>query len=261
MDKAVKQKIVIAGAAFVAVIAIVSVIYLLFFRPGSPYGNEVAIKDFHQRIKNLPDDRRQAIGAALYNMVRKNTNNQAITPSDIGEAIIRANSETQRHEPKDKLYVGQFVVDIEKVEQSYRVEYRYAESGDSRLVSGYPVVVACLPKDQLVYPPFECKGTADSENTGVDPLIQHLPYRSLTFNIDSEQGKAGGKRTLRVTLRISQSQLKGDEAAKRAVVADHKKQVADWIRRQGGTPANYTILYNYSDTGERDPNFNRRGGD
>lgn len=204
-----------------------------------PYGTEITIGNFDSKIKNLPADRKASISAYLYDTVKKNTN-QSITIAEIGEATIRENSNSQIFNSEAKVFNGSFIVDIEKIKQSYKIEYVYSSDKNSDRLGGYEVLVLCLPSDKLIYGSFDCKELFE-DSEGIDPIVTALPYSTLSYEIryiDTGKDKA----TLAVRLFISEADRSIDEAA---AVNNYKKEALDWLVSKGFKPDNYEIIYTY----------------
>lgn len=204
-----------------------------------PYGTEITISNFSSKINNLPDDRKASISAYLYDTVKKNSN-QSITVAEIGEAIIRENSNSQVFNSEAKVFNGSFIVDIEKIKQSYKIEYVYSSDKNSDQLGGYEVLVLCLPSDKLIYGSFDCKELFE-DSEGIDPIVTALPYSTLSYEIRYiDTGKE--KSTLTIRLFVSEADRSTDEAA---AVNSYKQEALNWLISKGFNPDNYEITYSY----------------
>lgn len=233
-----RQKVFLLILFFCLVAIIVgAVIYKTNYE--KPYGTELTIGNFDSKIKNLPPDRKSSISAYLYDTVKKNTN-QSITLDDIGEAVIRENSNSQIFKSDVKVFNGSFIVDIEKIKQSYKIEYVYSFDKNSDYAGGYEVLVLCLPNDKLIYGSFDCKELFE-DSAGIDPIVTLLPYSTLSYEIRLiDTGK--DKPTLAIKLFVSEADRNTGEAA---AVNKYKQEALYWIMSKGFKPDNYEITYTY----------------
>lgn len=78
--------------------------------------------------------------------------------------------------------------------------------------------------------------------------MQYLPYENFSFKL-SPDATQGDELIIIATLDIPQSDLKGNAASKREVVALYKGEVNDWFKSKGIDPTKYEIQYNYDDNG------------
>lgn len=241
-----KKAALLIGGVLVLVMAVVSLIFFLMQSDENQFGKFIRIQNYGQKVKNLPSDMRDSMESYLYNVVTMNVDD-SVNASKIKDAYIRDKSNTQELNRQTSVYDGKFIVDIESIKQSYLVQYSYSERNTID-VGGNPVVVSCLPEDQLIYGPFECTDLVSSQTTENDVLLQYLPYENFSFKIlpDATQGE---DLVLVVTLDISQADLKGNAQSKAQTVAMYKKQVTDWIKSKGADPSKYTFQYNYDDAG------------
>lgn len=218
-------------------IVVGAVVYKTYYE--KPYGTEITIGNFDSKIKNLPADRKSSISAYLYDTVKKNTN-QSITLDEIGEAVIRENSNSQIFKSDAKVFSGSFIVDIEKIKQSYKIEYVYSSDKNSGQLGGYEVLILCLPSDKLIYGSFDCKELFE-DSEGIDPIVTSLPYSTLSYEIRFiETGK--DKPTLAIQLFISEADRSTNETA---AVNQYKQEALDWLKSRGFSPDNYEITYTY----------------
>ena len=53
-------------------------------------------------------------------------------------------------------HLGEFVVDIPSVQQSYLIKFN-SDDGSISSLGGYTVLIYCLSEDKMIYPDFDCK--------------------------------------------------------------------------------------------------------
>ena len=236
-----RKKIVVIIVAILVLIGLITlVISTLIPKNNNTYGDEVTIKNYTEKIKNLTDDRRDSMFAALYKIVELNKKEGAQTP-DINDAVIRKDSDSQKYNAEKDIYEGYFIVDIKSISQSYRIQYTYSSDNDNQEVGGYPVTATCLPVNQLIYGDFNCKDTIQIESAGIDPIIQYLPQSTLSYQIEASTG-TDNKTVLNIRLLLSEADYRISE---QEAVNTYKKEALDWIESKGLNPANYTINYSY----------------
>lgn len=235
----------IAAVVMIGLVAGAAAIYNALHKPTYGTGG-VAITNYDKKVKNLPDDRKQSIEAALRNTIKLNLPNDTSMPN-IDDATIRDGSEQQTELIKNTRYKGTFIVDIASIKQSYRVNYTYSSDPHDSFAVGYPVNITCLTTSELKYGDFQCKSVTSEESKGVDPIVGLLPHTTLSYNLRADS--TSGNLILYARLDIASVDLKGDVASKQRAIAMYKKEVTDWISQQGLDPSKYTIKYNYDDNG------------
>lgn len=234
-----RKRVVIFIGVTVAVLSLIILFITILSGVFSknPYGDSVTISNYGQKIKNLPKDYENLITSMLYDMVRHNSS-ENIKLTTIGNAVIRSGSDTQ--EASNGRVTGLFIVDLESIKQSYRVQYEFSIDPNNDTISGYPLLVSCLEKDELIYGNFDCK-EVNSDLSQEDPIIGLLPYTTLTYEI---KGTLNDSETvsLQVTVFLSSADYKtGVDAA----IEQRKQQVEAWIHSQNLDPTNYSITYSY----------------
>lgn len=216
----------------------------------NPYGESIHIVNYDDKVKNISKDYKNNIEAFLYTTVKSNLNKD-INGNDIKDAYIREGSDSQDAVTPGHQYYGKFIVDIASIKQSYLVTYAYStEENDTDFTGGYPLTIQCLSGSDVIYSQFVCKDsfTDDSSvNTGLNAIIRYLPYSSLSFDIKADN--SSGSLIIRVNLKIPSSYLNGSATLRKQAVASFKKEVGDWITKQGFSPSDYDIVYNYDDNG------------
>ena len=224
-------------------IAIIWGISLLFQKDENQFGKFIRIQNYTSKVKNLPGDVRDATESYLYNVTKMNVND-SVNVSKISDAHIRDGSDTQ--EEQSGVYTGSYIVDMESIKQSYGVSYTYSD--DDSKMGGNPIVIQCLPKEKLIYGEFKCTDLVSEQSSTTDPLIRYLPYENFSFKI-SPDATQGDTLVLVTTLSIPESDLKGSQDSRLAVINAYKSQVEDWIRSKGADPNKYIITYNYDTAG------------
>ena len=242
-----KIAIILIATIFIGII-IASIFIVKENSRTNQFGKFVKVQNYDKKIKNVPSEVKDVVESYLYNLVKKNSA-EDFDPTKIPDAYIRESSDSQNYNREQNVYTGTFIIDIESVKQSYKAQYSYS---DTNLIDtgGDPIVLSCLPADQLKYGEFNCKDLV-SEQGGLDErILQYLPYSNFSFKITPSIVGEEETLTLLVKLTIPESDLLGDAASRANTVSSYKQEVAAWINSKGINPKDYIIRYNYRDSGE-----------
>lgn len=101
-------------------------------------------------IKWLPNSETDKISTILAGTVTMNTKERSIV-----KPIIRANSLKRSYDDKTLTYITDFIVDLPKIQQSYRVHDEYTTVKQA-IDNDYAVTIACPKPSDLIYPAFKC---------------------------------------------------------------------------------------------------------
>lgn len=153
-----KLTLIILAGLVVIVLAIwltPAIIKMFKKEPEIDYGPGVEIVDLKKQISDIPDDYVKNLEADLYIAIKKNSSS---VDSEGTKAQIRAGSIKSTDDADEKSYYRSFIVDIESLKQSYRVQLNWALGEDgSTIPYGYPIVVSCLfTTDEAIYGDFGC---------------------------------------------------------------------------------------------------------
>lgn len=247
----VKRRRLIIIIVSVVVIAIISIVTAILLRgdPENQFGKFIRIQNYTQKIQNSPGEVRDATESSLYNTVNLNKNGQDFNPSNIKDAFIRDSSDKQTVSDSTNVISGSYIIDMQSIKQSYRVQYSFAPTETNRNVGGSPVVITCLDEADLIYGKFTCVDLVQKQTSKDDVILQYLPFQNFTFKISPDATKNKEKLTLTVDLTIPEVDLKGDVATNRQTVQMYKDEVLKWIRSKSVNPDDYIIEYNYDDNG------------
>lgn len=230
------KKLVIAFAAF-AVLCVVMIVVAIINNIPAPR-NTITIDNFYNHVQNIPDNEKKSIEEALYHAASLNT--EDIPSKTI--AVIRGESYDQSFE--NNIYSTKFIVDIESLKQSFSIENSYSnlpveESG----LTDYTVMVLCLPVEELVYGDFDCKDRFSQESgfTKSDPVLKHLPYSTLNYDITAEEDDDENL-IIHVNILLSEADYKSNVSL---VIDNRQIEVEEWFESLGLDPENYNIRYVY----------------
>lgn len=251
MDQSSKKRlrlIVIIGIIFLVVLAVVLLIVDQVMNK-NPYGNYIKIQNYDAKVKNISKDYENKITSSLYDIVVLNLNEE-IDGTAVEDAFIRESSEVQNEATRGSRYSGSFIVDIESLQQSYRVQYSYSNITNDNFVSGYPILLSCVNPQDVKYTDFKCKDLTNTEttiNTPKDSIVNFLPYSTLSYSLRGDL--TGESLIIHAELRIASVDMPTDTNERREVIQTYKNMVTDWIRSKGYDPTTYTIEYNYDGNG------------
>ena len=253
-----KRALTLLIGGMAGLILIIGLVFIFLQKNENQFGKFIRIQNYDAKVKNLSGDMRDGTEASLYNTVVKNVDAET-DATKIKDAFIRDNSDSQEYNRQTTVYSGEFIVDMASIKQSYRIQYSYSKDENAN-VGGYPIIVSCLPKEQLIYGEFKCTDLASVQSTGDDEILQYLPYENFTFKI-SPDATQGDKLVLIVDLDIAEVDLKGNAASRAETVALYKQEVLDWLASKGINPAKYELQYNYDDAGNVIRSNEARSGD
>ena len=251
-----KKAAIILAVALLALVGLIWLVTTVTQKDTNQFGKFIRIQNYDDKVENLSADMRDSMESYLYNIVVKNVDS-SVNPSKISDAYIREDSNKQLYDNDTTVYNGSFIVDMESIKQSYFVQYGYSDS-NTKDVGGNPVVVSCLPKDQLKYGEFKCVDFVSAQTSENDILLQYLPYKNFSFKL-SPDATQGDTLVIVAKLDIPQSDLMGDTASRASIVTMYKQEVIKWIESKGADPSKYIIQYNYDDVGNIIPEESEHG--
>ena len=183
-------KLVLAIAIPVIAILILIMIYMIM-KPETMVESRLVIDNFGELLPEVPAETEHRIEERLYEQVVDSVVNVLPTSG----AMIRTGS-TDGFTVQNSFHVGDFIVDIANVEQSYIVKYYYGElEGQPETEATASVMLYCIENpDEVIYGNFVCRANRDY----VKPdAIQYILPRafadntlSYTYSLTSKSGYA-----------------------------------------------------------------------
>lgn len=171
---------IIAVFLFLLII-ILGIMGALGFFDRNPNGVGTRIDNYNHYLKDTPDSTKYNLFTAIYNILKLNGIEH---PPESGATIRNDsfNSELQ----DNGIHYSTFMIDIEEVQQSYYAQVSWSND-DATDLGGYPTLLTCPTKEQLIYPAFECKDLLNQNPYNnlysQNPLLNDLPVRNLLYNI------------------------------------------------------------------------------
>lgn len=135
----------VVGVVFVALV-IVTLINL--FR-NNPYGREIKIDNFSSFYGDAPQDIKDQIFNNLYDTVLQNIGEDDKIPGS--GAMVRQETAVSQFDKDTNVYYGSFVVDIEEIQQSYRVQFEWSSNKNNPNLGGFSVLISCVPESLRIY--------------------------------------------------------------------------------------------------------------
>lgn len=226
------------GLLFVAAVIFVIVLSLTTSQSSDKSGR-IEITNFSKYVNNLPSSEKVTIEKDLYTTVSLNIGTEKANLVDT--AVIRDVSYQQRFD--NKVYSTTFIVDIESIQQSYRVNNYYSklsvkESG----LFDYTNSVLCVNKDELKYKAFSCKDRISEESnvSSSDPILLYLPYSTLRYDLVIDSSS----KDLRLIAKFNLTEADYTIGEQKAI-ENYKGQLRDWFVSKDLNINNYSITYKY----------------
>lgn len=145
----------------------------------NPYGENIHIKNFSEHFPDIPRSNRQELFANLYKMVAENSPDKE--EIKVKDAKIRDGSVVTRNYESDNLNYGEFIVDIQSLEQSYRGQFTWSPDAEKNatITNEYNNLITCLAEFDLKYDEFGCRNPAINNPfyilAGKYPILRTLP--------------------------------------------------------------------------------------
>ncbi|MDR2063558.1 MAG: hypothetical protein LBQ02_02080 [Candidatus Nomurabacteria bacterium] len=218
----------------------VGLILFTFFKPHTnPYGNQITITNLTLAVPDLPQDRIDAISASLYNRV----SSIAGELSNVS-ATVRDNSTENSFDSTQNIHYGNFIVDIASTKHSFKIYFEWSDDSNNPNLSGYAVVISCLPENQLIYGTFPCQDDPSTLDPIRDPIVDYLPYMSVDFSIKLRIGE-DNQLSLDTDLFFVSWDYNENGQPKPSAITRQKKLVAEWFESHNLDINSYTINYKY----------------
>ncbi len=247
MDVSRKRLFILIGIGSAVLILIGTLLAILFSNSyQNSIGKGIPINNFRDIVRNIPTVFQEEIEATLYTVVVDNSPEKEV--GLVRDAFIRDDSYEEMG-TTEAVRSGSFLVDIESLKQTYRVQFTY--SGDETSVNnrGNASTVTCPLPEELRFGDFECSTFIGREAAPDASIIQHLPYRSIGFSVFGIQENGESPLVLYADLNIPTTVLSSSIENRRDAVAAYKNDVLSWISSKGVSVDDYQIFYSHNDDG------------
>lgn len=131
---------------------------------------------------DLPNDTSALIKAGLYDAIALNIPDNETPPTS--GAIVRSGSLEEGYDEDTNLHYGNFITDLESLKLSFSIHYEWTNDKNNAYMSGYPVVITCVEKNEDIYNMPSC---SDSYHQA-DPLIDDFAEKYLPYITQTETG-------------------------------------------------------------------------
>ncbi|MBP5512957.1 hypothetical protein J6X73_02235 [Candidatus Saccharibacteria bacterium] len=252
MDINTKRWLVVA-VALVIILLVISVIPNIRF--GANDELRMRIGNWGEMEIQVPEGTRKMIEEALYGQAGMNMGGKNVPSSG---AKIRIG--TQRFVKTDVgIMVGDFIVDVPDIEQSYIMQYFYGDGSinlqmafndGQELEVGASVVSYCVTnRDDIIYPDFKCQdkyGAYDSNKLINAFYFRFLLPHILTLNNNEEATiNMGYDKYGKFQLNVAVASCKNDEK----ILREAENATREWVAESGFSPNIFGydvfIEYNY----------------
>jgi hypothetical protein len=240
-----KRLATIAAGSLALIVLVIVVAFIARQADQSRTAGEISITNLSQFFGDLPRHRRQAIQATLYNAIA--TNGHPEVDIDSVDGVVRAGTAVNEFDQGQNMHQGHFVVDIEHVQQSYYMTFRWSDDDHNPSLGGYVATVSCLSPELLIYGDFSCRETVFQQDTPRDQITTLLPEHNENFSItlDSSANAADGKLSLAITIILLEFEYDADGQPKPASLERQHRLVREWFTKRGLAIDNYQINYVY----------------
>lgn len=144
---------------------------------------QITVTNLDSYINNIPDDLRTDIYKNVFNIAKLNSSELDDSTIANATANIRDNTFKNWYDSKTGIKKGEFIIDIPKISQNYKVQYSW-NSKNSEDNSGYRDYINCLKPDEYAYGFYPCLDLYDDlSDKNIAYLENILPYNSY---IDSD---------------------------------------------------------------------------
>ena len=144
-----KKTIIILSITIFFILSAIIAVIIASSRPSEP---TITITNWDKELSETPEDTRIHIAKSLYS--------QVVSFSDITstqKATIR-DSSTNSTKIENNFTIGDFIIDIPDIEQSYAVQYFYGslENQPTTEISASAKIICITNPEQIIYPNFSC---------------------------------------------------------------------------------------------------------
>lgn len=163
---------------FISIIIIITAIIVFFIIHNQLHDQKISIENIDKYVKNMPDSKKQEIYGTIYMAAQTNSDLDEVTLST-ATAVIREKTFSETYNKYDKVYSGDFVVDIDSIKQTYHIYYDWSPNKTSeQLIAGsYGTSANCPTKNEMIYDFYKCKNPyTDEIYRAYDYLTMLLPY-------------------------------------------------------------------------------------
>lgn len=173
------------------------------------HDERITITNLDSLAKNLSSDKKAELEKLLYFTTKANSDYDVMKLSTT-TATIRDHSFKEVYDKYTKIYSGDFLVDIESIQQSYHIYYRWSKDKQitKEEITPYSSYANCVTKAEAIYGYFKCTNPymdIDDINTKYSQLSMLLPYDTIENNIkihfsEPEQYYDNGGSFIRITV-------------------------------------------------------------
>ena len=205
------------------------------------HDKKISITNIDQYVKKMPESKKQEIYGTIFRAAETNSNYNEVTLST-ATATIRDKTFSETYDSYNKVYSGNFIVDIESIKQTYHIYYDWTPNKDTEqvVISSYGTTANCPTKNEMIYDFYKCKNPyVDEKNSAYEYLTMLLPYSSelsdgTAYSISSiEYYYGSGEPFVRVSVDACGNNKKLEEGV---------KAFKDYLKSYDLNPEDYKII-------------------
>lgn len=209
----------------------------------NPYKNSprLFIDNMSSFYKSMPDDEKNSIYVNLYRTAALNIVDGEKVPTS--GAIIRDHSPSpDDYNSETNVHSGNFIVDIEAIHQSFKINYKWSNNPDNLYIINDSVTISCLLGQQSAYNSTYCRDET-GQNDPLGKLLNKNPIiTSLPIEIDQINDTATKYTHYKISYRVND-----DNSAIVLIITDYtggnRSAALQKVREYGYDPENYKIEY------------------
>ena len=229
---------IIIGLTLIVIVILIAILLYLLAKPQLIEEPRIRIDNFSEFLPNVPEVTHRRIEEELYSYVSNAMQPNEEIPSS--GALIREGT-INGFDILDSFHVGDFIVDIDSVQQSYIAEYHYGRlDGMEETEYEASVSMFCIEDPELIkYPSFKCEANRDFTKPNaiqyVLPKVFDGFIANYTYSIASVSGYA-------IVLEFNPSESVYKSGKVEAYKAEKTKELKEYLQKMGLDPDDYEYI-------------------
>ena len=142
------------------------------------HDRKITVTNIDKYVGKMPNSKKEEIYETIFQAAETNSNYDEVTLS-AATATIRDKTFSESYDSYNKVYSGDFVVDIESIKQTYHIYYDWTPNKDKEqtVLSSYGTTANCPTKTEMIYDFYKCKNPYVGEETSAYEYRRMLlPY-------------------------------------------------------------------------------------
>lgn len=228
----------VTAIVLVVIVALIVILVYLLVKPEPVEEPKIRIDNFSELLPNVPEVTHRKIEEELYLYVSDALPSDEETPSS--GALIREGT-IDGFRILDEFHVGDFIVDIDSVQQSYIVEYHYGQlDGMQETEYEASVLMFCVENQELIkYPDFKCQANRDFTKPNAIQYVLPKEFdgfiANYTYSISSISGYA-------VVLEFNPPESVYESGSFESYKSEKTSELKNYLEKMGLDPNNYEYI-------------------